>query len=461
MSDSGVFRKVSLDRLSSPEELDQRLTVTSPTGWLALIAAAVLVLAGITWGVLGKISDKAVGEGIIMSSGGITSVINHANGQVTDISVQEGDYVEKGDVVARIEQTRLIEEINKLKEDLEVIRNLNLENPSIQENKLNFNVYGQIAELARDIENARTNLEVMKANLITAEGDTETELEQAKWELQQAKIQLEEDQENYESLKYLFNNGAVSKSDFKEAERQFILSESTVRVKEENLHNLEMQANIVPKSQVLDAKNTLEILKQQFKDTCLLKERDLQAEIANKQEHLFNNSEIVAGVSGRVLELRVKKGNLVTPGESVCSIARGEKETESMEAVVYIPVEQGKKVLPGMEVNISPTTVKKEEDGFMKGNVLSVSEYPASAQGMMLTLGNKELVQRLSGKGSPIEVRVKLIRDSSTVSGYQWSTPSGPDMVIDSGTLCLGEVKVSQQRPISMIVPFIKKILPI
>ncbi|MTI83405.1 MAG: NHLP bacteriocin system secretion protein [Firmicutes bacterium] len=461
MSEKGVFRKVSLDRLSSPEELDQRLTVTSPVGWLACLAVALLILTGLIWGIFGKIPDKAVGEGIIISSGGIARVIHHADGQITDVSVQDGDYVEKGDVIARVEQTKLIEEINKLKEDLKAIRNLNLEKTSIEGSKLNLNVYGQIAELITDIENARTNLEVMKANLITAETDWETELEQAKWQLQQAKIQLEKNQEDYESLKYLFNNGAVSESDFKEAERGFILSKSTLRIKRQNLNNLEMEANILPRSQVLEAKNNLEVLKKQLKDMCLLKEKELQDDIGNMQEQLFNNSEIVASVSGRVLELQVNKGDVVSAGSSVCNIARAVREAESLEAVVYVPVEEGKKILPGMEVNISPTTVKKEEDGFMLGNVKSVSEYPASAQGMMLTLGNAELVKRLSGKGSPIEVRVELIRDNSTVSAYRWSTPDGPDMIIDSGTLCLGEVKVSQERPISMIVPFIKRILPI
>ena len=50
MSENKIFRKVSLDRLSSPEELDQRLTVVSPIGWVALIAVALLISAGFIWG---------------------------------------------------------------------------------------------------------------------------------------------------------------------------------------------------------------------------------------------------------------------------------------------------------------------------------------------------------------------------------------------------------------------------
>ena len=105
MSENKIFRKVALDRLSSPEELDQRLTVVSPIGWTALVAVGLLILAGLVWGIFGRIPDKAVGSGIIISGGGITGVAHHAAGQVTDVSVRDGDMVAKGQVIARIEQT--------------------------------------------------------------------------------------------------------------------------------------------------------------------------------------------------------------------------------------------------------------------------------------------------------------------------------------------------------------------
>ena len=36
-----LFRKVSLDRLSSPEQLDQLLRVTDPKSWLGLFAVGI------------------------------------------------------------------------------------------------------------------------------------------------------------------------------------------------------------------------------------------------------------------------------------------------------------------------------------------------------------------------------------------------------------------------------------
>ncbi len=48
MSES-IFRKKSLDRVSSPETLDDYVKVPSPSGWMAAAAAALLLAAGAVW----------------------------------------------------------------------------------------------------------------------------------------------------------------------------------------------------------------------------------------------------------------------------------------------------------------------------------------------------------------------------------------------------------------------------
>lgn len=447
MSENKLFRKVSLDRLSSPEELDQRLTVTSPIGWVALMAMGILILSGLLWGFFGSIADKAVGQGMILSSGGITGVIHHANGQITDVSISDGDYVAKGQVIARVEQTDLIAEINKFKEDLAAAKAIDLDDIELISSKLNFNVYVKISDLYKNYEAARANAETQRAYYNDQKA-------QADLQLEHARLQYQKSLERFTSNKVLYENGIVSATELHDAEREFLLSELDYNNKKNYLYEL-------PLSRLLEAEANLNVQKQTLKDTINVSIIDLENTIAKMQRDLMNNSEIIANVSGRVVELRVKKGDLVQAGMAVCTIAEEKTQTDSLEAIVYVPVNKGKMIRPGMEVNISPTTVKKEEHGFMLGNVVSVSNYPSSAQGMMLTLGNKELVQQLSGQGSPLEVRVKLVMNSSTQSGYKWSTPDGPPIEIDDGTFCIGEVKVENKRPISMVVPFIKKLLPI
>lgn len=50
-----VFRQKSMERVSSPEQLNDYIRVTSPSVWIVLIALVVLLLGMLAWSVLGRI----------------------------------------------------------------------------------------------------------------------------------------------------------------------------------------------------------------------------------------------------------------------------------------------------------------------------------------------------------------------------------------------------------------------
>jgi hypothetical protein len=78
---------------------------------------------------------------------------------------------------------------------------------------------------------------------------------------------------------------------------------------------------------------------------------------------------------------------------------------------------------------------------------------------MMLTLGNEKLVALLAGEGAPLEVKIDLITDGNTKSGYKWSSPQGPPMLINSGTLLNSSIITGRDRPINKVIPIFKSIL--
>ncbi len=52
---SKIFRKVALERLASPEQLDTLLKVTSARSWIALAALSIILVAGVVWSVVAKV----------------------------------------------------------------------------------------------------------------------------------------------------------------------------------------------------------------------------------------------------------------------------------------------------------------------------------------------------------------------------------------------------------------------
>jgi HlyD family secretion protein len=187
----------------------------------------------------------------------------------------------------------------------------------------------------------------------------------------------------------------------------------------------------------------------------------LKKELNNLQSSIQTQYTIVAPEDCKVVSVKVSKGDVVTAGTAIASVAKTGSDVKALEAVIYVPVSDGKKIKEGMNVKIYPTTVTKEEYGYMKGTVTKVPEYPVSNESVMDTLGNESLAQELTGKGAPLEVRVDLVVDESTVSGYAWSSKKGAGDNVQNGTLCSAAVVVDEQSPASMVIPLLKKkILP-
>lgn len=53
----GIFRKKSLDRVKSPENLDDYIRVSNPGIWLLLISVIVLLAGACVWGIFGHIDS--------------------------------------------------------------------------------------------------------------------------------------------------------------------------------------------------------------------------------------------------------------------------------------------------------------------------------------------------------------------------------------------------------------------
>lgn len=53
---NGIFRQKSIDKVSSPEKLDNYIRVTTPSVWITLAAILVLLAGAIIWGIFGEVT---------------------------------------------------------------------------------------------------------------------------------------------------------------------------------------------------------------------------------------------------------------------------------------------------------------------------------------------------------------------------------------------------------------------
>ena len=72
---STIFREKSMERVSSPEALNDYIRVTTPSVWLVLAAIVVLLVGMLAWSVFGTV-DVTNADGTVTQVHPITYVTN-------------------------------------------------------------------------------------------------------------------------------------------------------------------------------------------------------------------------------------------------------------------------------------------------------------------------------------------------------------------------------------------------
>ena len=126
---------------------------------------------------------------------------------------------------------------------------------------------------------------------------------------------------------------------------------------------------------------------------------------------------------------------------------------DELTGVFYIPVDKGKRVEPGMTVQLAPNGVDVTQTGSLIGVVKSVSQYPISAEGVRKGLGNAQLAQYVlsQGGGAAVEVKFDLVKDASSESGYLWTSVVGKHRPITAGSFCTGSIVIEREPPIEKV----------
>lgn len=413
---SNLFRKVSLERLASPEQLDQMIQVTTPRGWITLAALGVLLGAAMVWGVAGSIPEKASGQGILVRSGGVFEVVPLGGGRVEDVAVRVGEEVSEGQVVARIAQPDLLAALSEGRAALEDLR--------IQQR--------QVEEFgSREV---RMQTEYLAQRRVDLEAAIRAGEEELGWT-----------REKIANQERLVAQGLLTRQTLLATRQQYETTQRDVRT-----NRNQVQQNSVDQLALRERK-------RQEIEAGRLKIEEAERALGRQEAELLRSSQVVSPYTGTVLEIMTEQGRVIERGEPVLRLDLTGKTVKDLEAVLYVASTEGKKIRPGMRIQISPSTVRQEEHGFLLGTVTYVSDYPATAQGMARTLKNDALVAALAGGGAPYEVHADLIPDPDTRSRYRWSSPKGPPAEIRSGTLCSAYITLEERRPLELVLPVFRR----
>ncbi|BAU12367.1 secretion protein HlyD family protein [Leptolyngbya sp. NIES-3755] len=466
-----LFRKEALDRLSSPERLDQLMQVVQPRKWIPLTAMGSLIAIGLAWSVFGRIPITVAGQGVIVFPSKVTAFQSPSSGQIAAINIRVGDMVKKGQVIATIDQTELQEKLQlarskmaQLQEQDRTANSLQLQRQGVDSNT----IQQQRQALQQSLSATQSVTPILREKGLDAIQRDRQSLEQR---LQATRELLPTFQQRLKNRENLLQQGAVS-ADIVLQARQDVLSAQTrineaesqlkqLDVKEADaqrqfLQNLNSAKEIQAQLQSLDSKIATQAEQDLNISTNRKKEiQDTERLITELSSQLKGKSQVVSNYSGRVLEVIAIPGQNLRENDRIGTIEAQDSSSKLM-SVAYLPVSEGKKIRQGMELQVTPSTVKRERFGGIVAKVASVSAFPVTKESAANVIGGAELLQSLTEKGPQIQVLAELQPDSTTQSGLRWSSSKGPEEQITSGSTTSVRVTIDEQAPITFIFPILR-----
>jgi HlyD family secretion protein len=407
-----IFRKAALERLSSPEQLDRLVTLTSPVGWLALLALALLLAGAAAWSVVGTIPTRVEGAGILVAQGGqVFDAMSPSPGRIASVA-PVGTEVQPGDMVATLDSGQAEEDLSQARDVL---------------GEKQANRAAIVQRFEREIALRRRNSADQKANF---ESIVASASQRRGFYADSLRREEEVAQRGFLTQRYV-----------QETRQRMDQADQEVRQARSNILRLEA--------------DELELLSRRDREVFAAEEavNDAQRRVQDLTNKIPRNARIVSPHAGRVTEVKASPGTVVASGQPILSI---ETAGKGMALALYLPPEHGKKVTPGMEVRIEPATVKKEEFGTVLGRIVEVSEFPMTADGMLAELHNPLLVGNFSARGAPYRARVALAAAADTPTGYAWSQGRGPETPLSTGTIARAEITIRRQAPITLLVPYLR-----
>ena len=388
------------------------LTVTGMRTWIALAAVLALLAAALIWGFEGTVVTTASGTGVIVRQGGVLNIVSNGSGVVANIAVKPGDRVSANQVIATVAQPSLLEEISLLeraREEAVGNRGRNLTSSSDA---------AHLKEAAKRRERATIEAHI--------------------GELQERSRLLEQ---QIEVEKQLYAKGLVTNQQVLDMRQTMVGVGDEIAAGKAQLVQLDAERfDIAAQPARADVEWQMRVA-------------ELDRQIASAKTRLRLAVNVISAYDGEVLEIKVSPGSTVSDAQPIVSL---QPRQGTLEVLAYLPALVAKDLRAGYDAEVSPSNVKREEYGFMRGKVDYVADFPSTDSAMMRNFENSTLVRSLSENGPVTEVRAQLQPAANTPSGFAWSTSAGPSIAITSGTLCQVDVVTRRERPISLVFPYLR-----
>ncbi len=176
-----IFRQESLERLSSPERLDQLMQVVNPKDWLALAVFGGLTTIGLIWSIFGRIPINVEGKGVLIQLRQVVDFQSSIAGQLKSLQVKSGQCVKKDEVLATVDPADTRQQLQLAKGKREQLQKQATDTLFLSDQRMQLEKNTLVASrtnLEKRLQDSRAITPVLKAKGLDAIKEQQINLQQ-------------------------------------------------------------------------------------------------------------------------------------------------------------------------------------------------------------------------------------------------------------------------------------------
>ena len=450
-----------------------------------IMGGIIFCLFFILWAWFGKIDKVGKAQGKLVPRGEAYKVESIESAKITQIAVKEGQQVEKGQLIARLDSEQETREVERLKELISAYElELNQKRNLLEKAQLETKTHRMIAESEVQgqqsaIESAIAQAKVSRDLLERRQSELEAQFTRQKnvqnlsaldrEKLDQIKEELKQHQQRLERLEPLAKEGAISQEAIFQAQQAQRESEKQLtESKLQGISNIneqifqseqalrEMEASITEgQGELVSGQKEIEQLQAQLAQKKADRQRieleaqqkveQLKLDIGQTESKIAETKNQLAGatnllektalrspVAGTVLSFNVANtGKIVQPGETVAEIA---PKNARLVLSAVLPDREAGFIKRGMPAQVKFDAYSYQDYGAIPGTIISVSPDAKTDETL----------------GAVYRVKIELGRD--------YVTEDLEKVLFKPGQTATADIVIRQQRIIDVLFEPIKKL---
>lgn len=343
---------------------------------LFLLTILGLIIWLLVWMAYAEVDERTRGTGQVVPTSDVQYVQSLEGGILSEILVAEGDRVEKGQVLARIEDIRATSEEADLQSRLASLRAKKARLQS-EANETKLQIPADIVKTYPVIaENEQNLYQSRKSELENALAIVGDEISAAKHRLSETKARISQLAKSRDLLnkeleitRKLASQGAVPEIEKIKLEREYATTVGELNAQSQARKALEVQL------EALDKK--LEERRGAYRSTSLGEMNDVETRISSIEKQLVSKGDVISRtelkspVTGIIQRIAIKtEGGVVEPAMRLVEIVPIEDELKIRARVMPQDIAF---LRPGQEVKVTITAYDPQRYGWLKGKLARIS----------------------------------------------------------------------------------------